>query len=236
MLELVDLQTYYGDSFILQGVSLQVPQGNVVAILGRNGVGKTTLIHSIVNFVKPRQGKICLEGEEITGKPTHEIMRRGVALVPQGRRVFPSLSVAENLIVPFRCQPSETNLVKPWSEEEIYAVFPNIRERRKQKAGSLSGGEQQMLAIARALVSGPKLMLLDEPSEGLAPLIVKEIAKVIVQMRQLGMAILLVEQNFNLAVELADRIYIMSRGLVVFDSNPEELIRNEEMKRRYLGM
>jgi branched-chain amino acid transport system ATP-binding protein len=217
MLELVDLQTYYGDSFILQGVSLQVPQGNVVAILGRNGVGKTTLIHSIVNFVKPRQGKICLEGEEITGKPTHEIMRRGVALVPQGRRVFPSLSVAENLIVPFRCQPSETNLVK-------------------QKAGSLSGGEQQMLAIARALVSGPKLMLLDEPSEGLAPLIVKEIAKVIVQMRQLGMAILLVEQNFNLAVELADRIYIMSRGLVVFDSNPEELIRNEEMKRRYLGM
>jgi branched-chain amino acid transport system ATP-binding protein len=236
MLELVDLQTYYGDSFILQGVSLQVPQGNVVAILGRNGVGKTTLIHSIVNFVKPRQGKICLEGEEITGKPTHEIMRRGVALVPQGRRVFPSLSVAENLIVPFRCQPSETNLVKPWSEEEIYAVFPILRERRKQKAGSLSGGEQQMLAIARALVSGPKLMLLDEPSEGLAPLIVKEIAKVIVQMRQLGMAILLVEQNFNLAVELADRIYIMSRGLVVFDSNPEELIRNEEMKRRYLGM
>jgi branched-chain amino acid transport system ATP-binding protein len=236
MLELVDLQTYYGDSFILQGVSLQVPQGNVVAILGRNGVGKTTLIHSIVNFVKPRQGKICLEGEEITGKPTHEIMRRGVALVPQGRRVFPSLSVAENLIVPFRCQPSETNLVKPWSEEEIYAVFPILRERRKQKAGSLSGGEQQMLAIARALVSGPKLMLLDEPSEGLAPLIVKEIAKVIVQMQQLGMAILLVEQNFNLAVELADRIYIMSRGLVVFDSNPEELIRNEEMKRRYLGM
>ena len=236
MLELFDLQTYYGDSFILQGVSLQVPQGNIVALLGRNGVGKTTLIHSIVNFIKPRQGKICLDGEEITGKSTHEIMRRGVALVPQGRRVFPSLSVAENLIVPFRCRPSETNPIKHWSEEEIYAVFPILRERTKQKAGSLSGGEQQMLAIARALVSSPKLLLLDEPSEGLAPLIVKGIAKVIVQMRQLGMAILLVEQNFNLAVELADRIYIMSRGQVVFDSNPEELIRNEEIKRRYLGM
>ena len=236
MLELFDLQTYYGDSFILQGVSLQVPQGNVVALLGRNGVGKTTLIHSIVNFIKPRQGKICLDGEEITGKSTHEIMRRGVALVPQGRRVFPSLSVAENLMVPFRCQPSETNPIKHWPEEEIYAVFPILRERTKQKAGSLSGGEQQMLAIARALVSSPKLLLLDEPSEGLAPLIIKGIAKVIVQMRQLGMAILLVEQNFNLAIELADRIYIMSRGQVVFDSNPEELIRNEEIKRRYLGM
>jgi branched-chain amino acid transport system ATP-binding protein len=236
MLEVKDLHSYYEDSYILQGVSLQVPRENIVAVLGRNGVGKTTLIHSIISFVKPRRGVILLEGQEITGKPTHEIIRQGLGLVPQGRRVFYSLSVMENLTVPFHCSPSIGTKTKPWTEEEIFDIFPVLRERCKQKAGTLSGGEQQMLAIARALVSGPKLLLLDEPSEGLAPLIVREIAKVIPRLRDQGMTLLFVEQNFNMALSVADRIFVMSRGKMVHESTPEDLSHNEEIKARYLGM
>jgi branched-chain amino acid transport system ATP-binding protein len=236
MLEVSDLHSYYEDSYILQGISLLVPKGNLIAVLGRNGVGKTTLIHSIVSFVKPRRGMIFFEGQEITGKPTHEIIRQGLALVPQGRRVFYSLSVMENLTVPFRCLPSIGTNIKPWAEERIFDIFPVLRERCKQKAGTLSGGEQQMLAIARALVSGPKLLLMDEPSEGLAPLIVREIAKVMPRLRDQGMTMLLVEQNFNMALSVADRIFVMSRGKMVHESSPEDLSHNEEIKTRYLGM
>ncbi len=236
MLEVVNVHSYYGDSHILQGISMQVAKGSIVAVLGRNGVGKTTLLHSIVSFVKPRQGMIRLEGHEITAMPIHEIIRRGVALVPQGRRIFRSLNVAENLAVPYRCPSSDETTIKSWGEQEIFETFPILNMRRKQKASSLSGGEQQMLAIARALVSNPKLLLLDEPSEGLAPLIVKEIAQVIMRLREQGMAILLVEQNFHTALNVADRIYVMSRGTLVHESTPEDLLNNEEVKSRYLGI
>jgi len=236
MLEVIDIHSYYGDSHILQGISVHVAKGSIAAVLGRNGVGKTTLLHSIISFVKPRQGTIHLDGYEITGRPIHEIMRRGVALVPQGRRVFRSLNVAENLAVPFRCPSLGEATIKPWEEREVFETFPILSKRRKQKASSLSGGEQQMLAIARALVSGPKLLLLDEPSEGLAPMVVKEIAQVISQLRNQGMAILLVEQNFHTALTISDKVYVMSRGTLVHESSPGDLLNNEEVKSHYLGI
>jgi branched-chain amino acid transport system ATP-binding protein len=236
MLDVVDIHSYYGDSHILQGISMHVAKGSIAAVLGRNGVGKTTLLHSIISFVKPRQGTIRLDGHEITAEPIHEIMRRGVALVPQGRRIFRSLNVAENLEVPFRCPSSGEAPIKPWGEREVFETFPVLSNRRKQKASSLSGGEQQMLAIARALVSGPKLLLLDEPSEGLAPIVVKEIAQVISRLRNQGMAILLVEQNFHTALTISDKVYVMSRGTLVHESLPEDLLHNEEVKSHYLGI
>jgi branched-chain amino acid transport system ATP-binding protein len=236
MLEVTDLKAHYGFSYILQGISLRVGRGAVIAVLGRNGVGKTTLVHSIVSFVRPSGGVIRLDGKEITGLSTHEIMRQGVALVPQGRRVFRSLSVTENLAIPFRCSFKTETTIRPWAMDQILEVFPALRARRDQRAGNLSGGEQQMLAVGRALVSGPKLLLLDEPSEGLAPMIVVQIAEVISGLAEQGMAVLLVEQNFNMALRLGEKIYVMSRGKIVHESSPEELAGNEEIKARYLGM
>jgi branched-chain amino acid transport system ATP-binding protein len=236
MLELLDINTYYGDSHILQGVSLSVKRGQVVAVLGRNGVGKTTLLHSIVSFVKPRAGRILIEDEDITNLTTHQIMRRGLTLVPQGRRVFRSLSVAENLSIPFRCIHREGWPNQAWEIQEVYEAFPTLRARRHQRAGNLSGGEQQMLAMGRALVSGPKIILLDEPSEGLAPVIVQQISEVITQLAEQQIAVLLVEQNFKMALNLASRIFVMSRGQIVHQSSPDELVHNQEVKARFLGM
>ena len=236
MLEVADLNTYYGYSHILHGVSLKVPKGEVIALLGRNGVGKTTLVHTIVSFVKPTAGKILLGGRDITGHPTHEIVRLGIALVPQGRRVFRSLTVTENLTIPFRCRLGQDSGIEPWAIDTVFRTFPSLRARREQRAGNLSGGEQQMLAMGRALVQGPQVLLLDEPSEGLAPIIVEEISKVISQLALVGMSILLVEQNFQMALNLAHRIYVMSRGQIVHESSPEALEKNEEIKSRYLGM
>lgn len=236
MLDVRDLHTYYGDSHILQGVSLTVQRGRIMTVLGRNGVGKTTLLHSIVCFVRPSKGKVLVDDEDVTGVPTHRIMRRGVALVPQGRRVFQSLSVAENLIIPFRCPSDGSDRATHWPLEKVYDTFPVLRARQHQRAGSLSGGEQQMLAMGRALVSGPRVLLLDEPSEGLAPMIVNQISEVIADLARHGMAVLLVEQNFNMALRLAHRILVMSRGRIVHESSPEELEHNHEIKTRYLGM
>ncbi|MFH1112441.1 MAG: ABC transporter ATP-binding protein [Pseudomonadota bacterium] len=235
MLEVKDVHTYYGDSHILHGVTLTLQRGHVWAVLGRNGVGKTTLMHSITAFVKPSRGKILVEGEDVTGLPTHRIMRKGVALVPQGRRVFKSLSVAENLTIPFRCAQEEGQ-AEPWTIENVYETFPSLRAREHNRAGNLSGGEQQMLAMGRALVSGPKVLLLDEPSEGLAPIIVQQIEGVIARLAKQGLAILLVEQNFNMALRLAGRILVMSRGQIVHESAPEDLADNKEIKARFLGM
>jgi branched-chain amino acid transport system ATP-binding protein len=234
MLEVTGLHTYYGHSHILHGVSLTVNQGQVLTVLGRNGVGKTTLVHSIVSFAKPTRGRVCFKGEDITGSPTHQIIRRGIALVPQGRRVFRSLSVTENLTVPFRCNVEGT--AHSWDIEMAFQVFPTLRARRDQRAGNLSGGEQQMLAMARALVSGPQVLLLDEPSEGLAPLIVKELSTVIKGLAVQGMAVLLIEQNFNMALRTAQMVLVMSRGQIVHQSAPEDLADNQDIKARYLGM
>lgn len=234
MLEIIDLHTYYGYSHILHGVSLTVSQGQVLAVLGRNGVGKTTLVHSIVSFVKPAGGRILLRGQDITGHPAHQIVRRGISLVPQGRRVFPSLSVLENLTIPYRCRSENSD--HSWDIQTALQVFPTLRARRDQRAGSLSGGEQQMLAMARALVSRPQVLLLDEPSEGLAPLIVKGLSGVIRELAVQGLAVLLIEQNLNMALRTSHRVLVMSRGQIVHESLPKDLEVNHDIKARYLGM
>ncbi len=230
MLEVRDIHTYYGYSYVLQGVSLKVDQGSVVSVLGRNGVGKTTLIRSIIGFTPARQGQVIFKGIDITHFPPHRIARMGVGIVPQGRRVFKSLTVRENITV------AAMNRGKGWSLEQIYSLFATLMEREHQEAGSLSGGEQQMLATARGLRTEPDLLLMDEPSEGLAPLLVRELGEVIQQLKTRGLSIFLVEQNFAFALSVADDVCVMSKGKIVYESSPEELRHNEEIKAQYLGV
>jgi len=225
----MDVHTYYGGSHVLQGVSLTVNAGEAVAILGRNGAGKTTLMRSMIGFTAPRRGTIRLKGRDITGWPSYRLTGLGLALVPQGRRVFPSLSVRENLDVARR-GGGRFDLAR------VYDVFPRLFERERHRANQLSGGEQQMLAIGRALMSNPDLLLMDEPTEGLAPLMVREVGRVIRDLRREGLSILLVEQNLPLALDIADRVHILSRGQIVHSSTPAELMANEETKSRYLGV
>jgi branched-chain amino acid transport system ATP-binding protein len=233
MLDVETIQTYYGDSHILHGVSLGVGAGEAVSMLGRNGVGKTTLIRSIVGFTPPRDGAVRLDGTPIHRLPPHEIARRGIGLVPQGRRIFSPLTVEENLTLAARGHgPSG----RAWTLERVYRLFPRLAERAAQGAGTLSGGEQQMLAVGRALMTNPQLLLLDEPSEGLAPLVVREIGRVLVGLKQQGLSILLVEQNVPLALRVADRVYVMSKGQIVYDGTPSELGASEDVKRRFLGI
>ena len=230
MLEVADVHTYYGDSYVLQGVSLSVGRGEVVGLLGRNGMGKTTLIRTIVGFTPPRRGRVVFKEREITGWPSNRVIGLGLGLVPQGRRVFPSLTVAENLDVAVRGNAG------PWSVTRAMELFPRLRERAENRAGKLSGGEQQMLAIARALMANPDLLLMDEPTEGLAPLLVREVGKVIEALKREGLSILLVEQNLPLALRLSDRVHVLSRGRIVHSSTPDELWKNDAVKSRYLGV
>lgn len=230
-LRVEDVHTYYGDSYVLQGVSLRVGVGQLVAVLGRNGVGKTTLIRSVVGFTPPRRGRVWLWGEEITHQPSHRIARRGVGLVPQGRRIFPSLSVEENLLVAAR-----VGRENGWDLERVYELFPRLRERARHRGGKLSGGEQQMLAIGRALMTNPQLLVMDEPSEGLAPKLVLDLAQTLLRLKQRGLSILVVEQNLPLALRLADYVYVLSKGTVVFEGTPEALRGAEEVRQRYLGV
>ena len=228
-LEVEGVHTYYGESHVLQGVSLQVGPGEVLAILGRNGMGKTTLIRTIVGFTPPREGHVRYKDTEITRLPAFRMVELGMALVPQGRRVFPSLSVRENLEVARRGAGR-------WSLEQVYALFPRLRERAANRANKLSGGEQQMLAIGRALMSNPELLLMDEPTEGLAPLLVREVGRVIAELKRSGLSILLVEQNLALALSVADRVHVLSRGQIVHTGTPAELMANDDVKTRYLGV
>ena len=231
MLEVTDIHTYYSHSYVLQGVSLRVAESQVVGILGRNGMGKTTLIRSIFGFVQPRQGRVLFKGRDITGWPSNRSVALGMALVPQGRRVFPSLTVMENLKVAAGRRNGGS-----WTVERVMALFPRLGERRESRAGKLSGGEQQMLAIARALMTNPDLLLMDEPTEGLAPLLVREVGRVIWDLKAKGLSILLVEQNLPLALGLADHVHVLSRGRIVHSSTPRALWENEEVKARYLGL
>jgi branched-chain amino acid transport system ATP-binding protein len=228
-LEVEDIHTYYGESHVLHGISLRVDPGEVLAILGRNGMGKTTLVRSIVGFTPPRAGHVRYKDADITRLPSFRMVELGMALVPQGRRVFPSLSVQENLEVARRGTGR-------WSLEQVYALFPRLRERAANRANKLSGGEQQMLAIGRALMSNPELLLLDEPTEGLAPLLVREVGRVIAELKRSGLSILLVEQNLALALSVADRVHVLSRGQIVHTGTPGELMGNEDVKTRYLGV
>jgi branched-chain amino acid transport system ATP-binding protein len=233
MLTLDTIHTYYGDSHILQGVSLGVAAGQAVALLGRNGAGKTTTINSIVGFTPARAGAIIFQGHDITRAPSHTIARLGIGLAPQGRRIFPNLTVAENLTLAMRAGRAAGD---GWSLERIYMTFPILKQRASNWGNQLSGGEQQMLAIARALATNPNLILFDEPSEGLAPLIVAEIGRIIAKLKQQGLSILLVEQHFNLAMAVADDVYVMNKGQIVFHGPPATLQADEGLKQKYLGI
>lgn len=232
MLELDDIHTYYGDSYVLQGISLEVKDSSVVALLGRNGMGKTTTIRTIIGFTPPRSGVIRLDGKDINGLQPFKIAQMGIGLVPQGRQIFPSLSVVENLTMAARGEEGSG----AWTLERVYDLFPILKRRANYKGNLLSGGEQQMLSIGRALMTNPTLLLMDEPSEGLAPLIVQEISNIIGQLKQSGFSILLVEQNLFMALNLADYIYIISKGVIEYESTPEKLRENEEAKAKYLGV
>ncbi len=231
MLKILDIHTYYGDSYVLQGISLQVAKGKVVGILGRNGMGKTTLIRSIVGFNPPRQGQILFKERDITQSPSYRIARMSIGLVPQGRRIFPSLSVLENLKVGARGKGADT-----WNLEKIFAFFPPLQARVHHKGNELSGGEQQMLAIARALMTNPELLLMDEPTEGLAPLLVRTIGEAILQLKEGGLSTLLVEQNLPFAIKVSDVTHVLSKGTIVYSSTPKELWENEQVKAQYLGI
>jgi branched-chain amino acid transport system ATP-binding protein len=232
ILELEDVHTYYGESYVLQGISLKVDEGSAVAVLGRNGMGKTTTIRSIIGLTPPRRGVIRFKGEDITGVHPHLIAQRGMGLIPQGRHIFSSLSVEENLTMAARSGVKANS----WALDKVYSFFPVLKERARFRGNELSGGEQQMLAIARALMTNPDLLLMDEPSEGLAPLMVREIQRIIRSLKESGISILLVEQNLPMALDLADNIYVISRGVVVHTCTPKELSDNEEVKARYLGV
>ena len=232
MLELVNVHTYYGDSYILQGISMRVEDRSAVTLLGRNGMGKTTTIRSIIGFTPPHRGTIRFQGKTINGLKPFRIAQMGIGLVPQGREIFSSLSVYENLIMAARGGDQEGE----WNLESIYNLFPILRKRAKFKGSLLSGGEQQMLTIARALMTNPSLLLMDEPSEGLAPLIVQEIGATIGHLKERRMSILLVEQNLYMALDLADYVYILSKGVIAYESTPGELEANEEIKESYLGV
>ena len=231
LLEVQDIHTYYGDAYVIQGLSLKLEQGQILGLLGRNGVGKTTLVNSIVGFNPPRRGKVVFKGVDITQNSSFATVRTGMGLVPQGRRVFATLSVEENLLVAER-SPERHG----WNLERVYTLFPRLRERRIQRAKTLSGGEQQMLAIGRGLMTNPDCLIMDEPSEGLAPIIIQGVWEAIGKLKEEGLSILLVEQNAFLALKLVDFVHVLSKGQVVYSARPEELSANDEIKAKYLGI
>jgi branched-chain amino acid transport system ATP-binding protein len=228
-LEARNLQTFYGKSHILHGVSLAVPAGEVTALLGRNGAGKTTTLRSLLGLTPAREGRITILGKDTTRWPSFRIAALGVGYVPEGRRIFPNLSVDENLKVPIE-------RAGPWSRERVYTLFPRLAERRQNRGRQLSGGEQEMLAIARALLINPRLLILDEPSQGLAPLVVREVFRVIAQMRDEGISVLLVEQNVRMSLEIADHAYVLDNGEVVYSGRAAALAADEERVQALAGV
>ena len=223
----------YGDSHVLHGVSFALNPGRVLALLGRNGAGKTTCMYAIIGFLPPRAGDIRLFGDPIARLSPEAISRRGVGFVPQGRRIFPSLTVSENLIV---SRQSRRKAGMPWTLERVFDLFPRLKEREQQTAGSLSGGEQQMLAIGRALMGNPRVLLMDEPSEGLAPLIVAEVRRTIARLKEEGQSILLVEQNIKLALDLADEVVILNTGRVAFSGSAGRVRDDQALITQHLGV
>lgn len=238
MLEIRDLHSYYGNAHVLQGVDLSVPEGALVALMGRNGMGKTTLMRSIMGMAPPnvRQGQILYRDKDLVGKPPHVVANLGLGLCPQGRRVFSSLTVVENLQLGARSPGEGRTSDVTWDLERVYEMFPRLRERENHRGSQLSGGERQMLAIGRALMTNPALLLMDEPSEGLAPILVEQLGDDLKKVKDAGLAVFLVEQNLGLALEVADDMYILDRGQVVFHGTPEELGEDEELQATYLGV
>jgi branched-chain amino acid transport system ATP-binding protein len=234
LLKADDIHSYYGKSHILQGISIHLERGNLVCLLGRNGVGKTTSLKSIMGMVKPAKGSILFRGKEIAGRQPYEIARLGIGIVPEDRRIFPSLTVHENLLMGIVKRPEGFSGGEGWSAGKVYDLFPRLRERMRQKGGHLSGGEQQMLTMGRTLMGNPELILIDEPTEGLAPKIVKLVTEVLSAIHRSGTTLLLVEQNYKSAIKLAERFYIMSKGQIVFEGGGETLIQAEEVRKKYL--
>jgi branched-chain amino acid transport system ATP-binding protein len=228
MLELADVHTYYGESHILHGVSLRVEKATIVALLGRNGMGKTTTVRSIIGFSPPRVGTVRFKEKEVQNLPPHVICKMGLGLVPQGRRLFPALTVRENLYIGARGTG--------WSFEKVYSLFPILEARSKHKGNLLSGGEQQMACIARALLTNPDFLLMDEPSEGLAPLLVQEVGRIIRKLQNEGLSILLIEQNVPLALRVSHYAYILYHGEIVHHSGAEELAGNQRVQSEYIGV
>ena len=231
MLDVENLEVAYGESLIVQGASLRVGDGQLVAVLRRNGVGKTTLLRGITGLTPPRAGRVVLNGEDVTRLPAHELARRGVRLVPQGRRLFPSLDVREHLIVGAR-----GGRQRAWDAARVLALFPRLAERLRHRGGTLSGGEQAMVACGRALTGNPDILILDEPSEGLAPLLVRELGRVLVELKGAGTSILLVEQNLAFALRVADQVYLLSKGRTVHECTPDALRADHALKAQYLGV
>ncbi len=232
LLEVKDLNTFYEQSHILQGISLGIAQGEIVCLLGRNGVGKSTTLKSIIGLVTPRSGEVLFKGKNVAGMAPHDIAKRGVGYVPEERRIFPTLSVRENLVMGIK--PGQKSNGDGWSVEKVYKYFPGLQARDNQRGGNLSGGEQQMLTIARTLMGNPEIILIDEPTEGLAPLIVKTVEQVIQDIHRHDIPILLVEQNMRVALRLAGRIYVISKGKIMFHGTSQELKEAHEIRTKYL--
>jgi len=235
LLDVRDLNTYYGTSHVLQGMTLQVEQGELVALLGRNGMGKTTTMKSVMGLVKPRSGSVAFKGRDVTGWAPYRVAKAGIGYVPEERRIFPNLSVLENLAMGVKGGKIDTSNPDAWTVEKIFGHFPKLKERARQKGGHLSGGEQQMLTIGRALMARPKLLMLDEPSLGLAPILVKAIFSTIAEIKDRGVTILLVEQNARAALKVADRGYVLETGRVVLSGSAPELLQDERVRKAYLG-
>lgn len=234
MLKVQDLHVAFGNIEVLKGISFSVDEGRIVTLIGANGAGKTTTLHSISGLVRPTQGTIEFLGEAISGQPPEQVVRKGIAHVPEGRKVFRNLSVYENLLMGGFCRRDKKAVNS--DIERAFAMFPRLKERRRQAAGTLSGGEQQMLAFARALVTHPRLLLLDEPSMGLAPQLVEEVAHIVTQIRDQGVTVLLVEQNAELALSIADYGYVLETGQITFSDDAPRMLHNEQIQRSYLGM
>jgi branched-chain amino acid transport system ATP-binding protein len=232
LLEIKDLHSYYEESHILQGISLNVDEGEIVSLLGRNGVGKSTTLKSVIGILVPRSGQVLFKGREISGMTPHEIANLGVGYVPEDRRIFPRLTVRENLLMGIK--PGQKEGGNGWSVEKVYEYFPPLKARDNQRGAYLSGGEQQMLTIGRALMGEPEVLLLDEPTEGLAPMIVANLEQVVTDVHNHGVAILLVEQNMRVVLRLAKRIYVISKGKIVFQGSGADLKEAREIREKYL--
>ncbi|PLS18453.1 ABC transporter ATP-binding protein [Bacillus sp. M6-12] len=233
MLKVENINVFYGNIQAIRDVSIEVNEGEIVTLIGANGAGKSTLLKTVSGLLKPKQGQILYEGKSINGKPAQSIVKQGISHVPEGRRIFANMSVEENLELGAFLRKDKAGIREDM--EKVYELFPRMRERLKQQAGTLSGGEQQMLAMGRALMARPRLLLLDEPSMGLAPLLVKTIFRIIEEINKTGTTILLVEQNANLALSIAHRAYVVETGRIVLSGSAEELTASEQVKMAYLG-
>ena len=233
MLEIKNLHVYYGGIHALDGINLEIPEGKIISLIGANGAGKSTTLKSIMSLVEKTEGTITWNGTDITKMDTRDIVKLGIALCPEGRKVFPDLTVAENLTVGAYLRKDKKEIEK--DREWVYELFPRMKEREWQLAGTLSGGEQQMLAVGRALMSKPKLLMLDEPSLGLAPLVIKDIFSIIKQIKEAGVNVLLIEQNAKAALEISDYAYVMETGIITMSGKGKDLMNDERVKKAYLG-